>query len=236
MVYIQSDSERKLPHHFDAACGLFGALDNGQDIRLTSMEEVKSGKFDALIKQHLFIGSVEFMKEVFNRVGKVVPSMKPAQEVKQLWISDAIDRVRSGQNLFIKPVETKLFSGMVFDKMCLSMIEKFPDETEVYVTEPFKSPIITEWRLYIEHNKIVDARNYSGNFKTTPNWFYADFILANDKTFPSCFTLDLAVLQTGETIAVEYNDMWAIGNYGIDNSLYYKLLRERYFEIMRYDK
>ena len=42
MVYIQSDSERKLPHHFDAACGLFGALDNGQDIRLTSMEEVKS--------------------------------------------------------------------------------------------------------------------------------------------------------------------------------------------------
>lgn len=29
MVYIQSDFDRKLPHHFDAACGLYGALDNG---------------------------------------------------------------------------------------------------------------------------------------------------------------------------------------------------------------
>ena len=235
MVYIQSDKERKLPHHFDTACGLYGALDNGQDIRLTSFEEIKSGKFDALIKQHLFIGSVEFMKEVFNRVGKLVPSMKPAQEVKQLWISDAIDRVRSGQILFIKPVETKLFSGMVFDKMCLSMIEKFPDETEVYVTEPFRSKIISEWRLYIQHNKIVDAKNYAGDFKITPNWLYADFILKSGEQFPSCFTLDVAILENGETTAVEYNDMWAIGNYGIDNSLYYKLLRERYFEIIRYD-
>lgn len=223
-----------MPHHFDAACGLYGALDSGQDIRLTSFEEIKSGKFDALIKQHLFIGSVEFMKEVFNRVGKIVPCMKPAQEVKQLWISDAIDRVKSGQILFIKPVETKLFSGMVFDKMCLSMIEKFPDETEVYVTEPFRSKIISEWRLYIQHNKIVDAKNYAGDFKITPNWSYAETILSREQ-FSSCFTLDVAILENGETTAVEYNDMWAIGNYGIDNSLYYKLLRERYFEIIRYD-
>jgi hypothetical protein len=233
MVYIQSDKERKLPHHFDAACGLYGALDNGQDIRLTSFEEVQSGKFDALIKQHVFVGSVEFMKEVFNRIGKVVPPMKPAQEVKQLWLSDAIDRVRSGQRLFIKPVETKLFSGMVFDRMCLGMIEKFPDETEVYVTEPFSNSIMSEWRLYIQRNKIVDAKNYSGEFKITPNWFYAEFILKSGEVFPSCFTLDLAILQNGETTAVEYNDMWAIGNYGLDNSTYYKLLRERYFEIIR---
>jgi hypothetical protein len=159
--------------------------------------------------------------------------MKPTQEVKQLWLSDAIDRVKSGQKLFIKPQETKLFSGMVFDKMCLSMIEKFPDETEVYVAEPFTSSIISEWRLYVQHTKVVDARNYSGDFKITPNWVYADFILKSGEDFPSCFTLDLAVLQNGETTAVEYNDMWAIGNYGIDNLTYYKLLRERYFEIIR---
>jgi hypothetical protein len=235
MVYIQSDSDRKLPHHFDAACALYGAKDVGQDIRLTSFEEVKSGKFDLLIKNHLFVGSVEFMTEVFKRVGKVVSSMKPAQEVKQLWISDAIDRIKSGQKLFIKPVETKLFSGMVFDKMCIGILEKFPDETEVYVTEPFSSQIVSEWRLYIQNNKVIDAKNYSGDFKITPNWIYADFILISGENFPSCFTLDIAVLQNGETTVVEYNDMWAIGNYGIDNFTYYKLLRERYFEIMRYD-
>lgn len=186
-----------------------------------------------LIKNHLFVGSVEFMKEVFKRVGKVVPSMKPAQEVKQLWISDAIDRVKSGQKLFIKPVETKLFSGMVFDNMCIGMLEKFPDETEVYVCEPFNNPIVSEWRLYVRNKEVVEARNYSGSFKKVPNWIYADFILTSGEKFPSCFTLDLALLKNGETVVVEYNDMWAIGNYGMDNSLYYKLLRERYYEIIR---
>ena len=38
MVYIQSDTDRKLPHHFDCACGLYGALDHGLEIRLTTFE------------------------------------------------------------------------------------------------------------------------------------------------------------------------------------------------------
>ncbi len=61
MVYIQSDNDRKLPHHFDAACALFGAIDSGVDYRLTTFEEVQSGKFDSLIKKNLFVGSTEFM-------------------------------------------------------------------------------------------------------------------------------------------------------------------------------
>lgn len=36
---------------------------------LTSFEEVQSGKFDMLIHKKLFVGSVEFMREVFKRVG-----------------------------------------------------------------------------------------------------------------------------------------------------------------------
>ena len=47
MVYIQSNTERTLPHHFYAACDLYCAIDSSQNIRLTSMEEVQSGKFDA---------------------------------------------------------------------------------------------------------------------------------------------------------------------------------------------
>lgn len=62
MIYIQSDNERKRPHHFDAACAMFGAIESDQEYRLTSFEEVQSGKFNMLIKNNLFIGSVEFMK------------------------------------------------------------------------------------------------------------------------------------------------------------------------------
>lgn len=69
MVYIQSNPERTLPHHFDVACAMFGAIENAKDYRLTSFEEIESGKFDSLIKQRLFCGSVEFMREVFKRIG-----------------------------------------------------------------------------------------------------------------------------------------------------------------------
>jgi hypothetical protein len=60
MIYIQSNSERTMPHHFDCATALYGAIDNCQDFRLTSFEEVNSGKFDLLIKNKLFVGSTEF--------------------------------------------------------------------------------------------------------------------------------------------------------------------------------
>jgi hypothetical protein len=55
MIYIQSDSERKLPHHFDAACAMYGAIETGKEYRLTSYDEVASGKFDSLIKTNLFL-------------------------------------------------------------------------------------------------------------------------------------------------------------------------------------
>ena len=102
-IYIQSDSERKLPHHFDCACGLYGALDHGQDIRLTTFEEVQSGKFDNLIKSNVFIGSVEFMKEVFSRVGLIdvrVPENSNRQ-FKSMVLGDAILWVMYSLNLLI---------------------------------------------------------------------------------------------------------------------------------------
>jgi hypothetical protein len=44
---------------------------------------------------------------------------------------------------------------------------------------------------------------------------------------------DLTGMNALYTFIVEFNDMYAIGNYGMPNDLYLRLLRERYFEIMR---
>ena len=61
--------------------------------------------------------------------------------------------------------------------------------------------------------------------------------LKNFKDFPVAYTADVAILEdpVGDhhNEIVEFNDMWAIGNYGIENHLYLRLLRERYFQIMR---
>lgn len=236
MIYIQSDNERKLPHHFDCACGLYGALDHGQDIRLTSFEEVKSGKFDSLIKSNLFIGSVEFMKEVFSRIGKTdvrVP-MNSNRDFKEMTLGEAKFIAKSGKNLFIKPFDIKLFTGFVLDQMTHTSIDSIPDETKVMTYDVFQSKIKSEWRCYIGRDKVVDIRNYSGDMFTSPSEDYLNSVINSNKSkFPLAYTIDIGILESKENVVVEYNDMWAIGNYGIDNYEYFSLLKLRYFEVVR---
>ena len=237
-IFIQSNSERTLPHHFDAACALYGAQDMGWDYRLTSFEEVASGKFDNLVKEHTFVGSTEFMMEVFKRAGKTnvgVPE-NSNRECEIIDLSEARERALKGEKLFIKPLQIKLFTGFVLDGMQYTCLNGLPDDTKVMAYEPFKYKIESEWRIYIKENKMIDARHYSGDFTIVPKFENLQSTIEyNQKSngFPYAYTIDVGVLQNGENVIIEYNDMWAIGNYGLPNDLYVQLLRRRYFEIVK---
>ena len=234
MVYIQSNIERTLPHHFDAACALYGAKDNGQEIRLTSYEEVISGKFNSLLKQHLFVGSVEFMSMVFKMIDKNprIPRNSNREEII-MGLKEARDLVEAGKSWFIKPVQNKLFTGMVFDKMTISSLKDLSENTNVILAYPFKSKILSEWRCYVHYNQIIDIRNYSGNIWIMPNKDYAESVIKSNRDFPDAYVMDIGILETNENVVIEFNDMWAIGSYGVPNDLYLRLLSDRYFEIMR---
>ncbi len=236
MIYIQSDKERKLPHHFDAACALYGAIEGALDYRLTTFEEVASGKFDALIRQRLFVGSVEFMREVFKRINlldvRLPANSNRKHQVMTLREAQIVWRA-AGQKLFIKPVEIKLFTGLVLDGVVHSCLDGLPEDTKVMAYEPFDSPIISEWRFYIHNHQVVDGHNYSGDcFKIPFAGNVLNVVAANKDTFPCAYTIDMAVLQDESNVVVEFNDMWAIGNYGMPNFLYLRLLKDRYFEII----
>ncbi len=243
MIYIQSNNERTLPHHFDAACAMYGAMDNGLEYRLTTFEEVASGKFDTLIAQHLFVGSVEFMREVFRRVGlKDVRLPANSNRLFELiTLGKAHLRVAGGEKLFIKPVDIKLFTGLVLDGTVHSCLTGLPDDTRVIAYEPFRLPILSEWRIYVHNHKAVDAHNYSGDFTVCPDYGYVDEVIRINKNgglFPVAYTIDIGILGAldngfPESVVVEFNDMWSIGNYGMQNVFYHRLLRDRYFEIMR---
>lgn len=241
MVLIQSDSDRKLPHHFDAACALYGAMENCEDFRLTSFEEIQSRKLYNLCKQNLVVGSTEFMREVFKQLGKqdIRLPLNSNRASVIMTLKEAHHRVASGQKLFIKPYDLKLFTGLVLDGMDHTCLRGLPDDTRVYAYLPFEEKILTEWRFYIHHKQIVDARNYSGDFKLQPSYLDVERVLFDNKQrdFPVAYTIDIGLLDHGpinyETVVIEFNDMWAIGNYGMPNDLYLRMLRERYFEIIR---
>lgn len=250
MIYIQSNNERTLPYHFDSACALYGALDSALDYRLTTYEEVQSGKFDNLIKSNLFVGSVEFMREVFKRIGKtdVRLPLNSDRESQICTMQVVRERVSKGEELFIKPIEIKLFTGLVVNNSFVyAALKDLSDDLKVLVYKPFPSKILSEWRLYIHNHKIVDARNYSGDFKVRPDYATCEekvkvnkvqSFMHTDKAFPCAYTMDIAILDTPsltgvDNVVVEFNDMWAIGNYGIENSLYLRMLKDRYFEIVK---
>lgn len=239
MIYIQSDSDKTMPHHFDCACALYGSMASNLDYRLTSFEEVSSGKFDNLIKTNLFVGSVEFMREVFNRINitDVRVPKNSNREHRILTLKEAHLEVSNGKSIFIKPFEIKLFTGLVLDGCQYSCLENLPEETKVMVYEPFKSELISEWRLYIHNGGIIDAHNYSGDVLISPNRSDVETIIKNDCiNFPKAYTIDIGILEDKTNVVVEFNDMWAIGNYGIPNNMYIRLLRDRYFEIVRAKK
>lgn len=112
-------------------------------------------------------------------------------------------------------------------------ISGIPDETMVMVYDVFESPIKSEWCCYIHNKKVVDIRNYSGDLFTIPNESYLESVIKSNIDFPIAYTIDIGVLENGKNEVIEYNDMWAIGNYGMPNDTYLRLLKDRYFEIVR---
>jgi hypothetical protein len=235
MNYIQSNSNRTIPHHFDAACAYYGCEDLSLDVRLTTIDEVSSGKFDGIIRNNFFTGSVEFMNEVFKRIGKdgIRLPLNSNRESKIMKLSDVLD---SGLvNKFIKPKNIKLFTGFCLDGHHYNFLKNIPPDTEVFVYDIIRD-IESEWRLYIHRNVIVDSKNYLGDFKMTPDYKYVEAVIRTNKLrgdFPDTYTIDIGVLSNGFSMVVEFNDMWAIGNYGLSNSLYVRMLRDRYFDIVR---
>lgn len=247
MIYIQSNNERTLPHHFDCSCALYGAIDLGEDYRLTTFEEVESGKFDALIKTSLFVGSVEFMREVFKRAGKtkVRLPMNSNRPCRIITLAEAFEIASSGHRIFIKPVEIKLFTGFVLDQSKYSCLNGLPEHTEVFCYSPFPRPIASEWRAYILENELIYCGNYAGSVYISPDYRYIRKVINQNRQsfpqFPCAYTIDMAILKDDndewgrwdENEVVEFNDMWAIGNYGMPNDLYVRALKKRYFEIMK---
>lgn len=235
MIYIQKDDYENIPHHFDCSCAMYGAIESGKDYKLIPFSDIESGKFDSMIKNNLFVGSVEFMREVFSRVDLDIRLPKNSnRESELITLVEAHNRVSNGERIFIKPYDIKLFTGLILDGCTYSCLESLPDDTKVLCYEVFNTHPITEWRCYIRDGEIIDSRNYSGDFKISPNYEYVEKIISeNIDDFPKSYTIDVGILEGGENVVIEFNDMWGIGNYGVDNYTYLRLLKSRYFEIMK---
>ena len=198
------------------------------------------------------VGSVEFLLQAFFLAGCSIPEnfsyptcLFPflKRNVVQCKISDLT------LPCFVKPITTKTFTGFVYQKDNLELInEHISDQLHVLTTLPHDTVVwtsdivhwISEYRFYIKAKEIIGFSRYD----EADNPYAPDIhavkemveTLAKDSTYPSSYGLDVGVLATGKTALIEANDAWALGYYKCNTSpkpeLYFSMLFDRWSSIL----
>lgn len=204
-----------------------------QDIPLvTARLEELIGHGNALRAGWMPVGSVEFVRSAMRKADVIEPgSMSYPQAIEHL-LRRNVHMVRAGSVLgtwFIKPCTTKAFNGFVFDTM--SEPEEYDDhDREQYAafvalppdTLVWQSEVVrfaSEWRYYVLEGKVVGSARYDQlgeeGAPSPDQTVVAEAVQAMaDSGAPAAYSLDLGVLEGGETALVEANDAWALGCYG----------------------
>lgn len=246
-VYVET--KRGFPVNSDIQKAIDGFENLCYDIVPFVHSDVILGKYDYAAKHNIFVGSIDTMKLIFNRIGKMPEDIDYPEflfeknlllrKVSKSILKDVIDNY-SNKELFIKPTKTKLFDGiLVTKKEDFNYFRGFENEI-VWVSEPID--ISSEWRVFVHDNKIVHWSNYSGDFTKLPDFNDILRLVKYYDNAPRSYTIDVAVLKDiedkhfgftkGRTDVVEFNDFWAIGSYGLDCVRYAEMLRDRYEEIV----
>lgn len=98
--------------------------------------------------------------------------------------------------------------------------------------------IVSEYRCFVLNGELMEIKHYQGDFRLFPYIDVIQRMIKEYKSAPIAYTLDVGILINQKdfllkTILIEVNDMWAVGPYGVDPSLYLKLLKRRWLQIFK---
>ena len=132
--------------------------------------------------------------------------------------------------VFIKSVEDKAAPGIVINSWTdLEEYKWLDPEFDIYCSECVH--FVSEWRCFMIYGQLADIRFYYGDesVKCDQSIIYAA-IRAYPKMPAGC-ALDFGVTDDGRTLLIEMNDGYSLGIYGLDPTLYARLLTARWAEL-----
>lgn len=143
-----------------------------------------------------------------------------------------LEEVHGELDVFVKPVEHKLFTGFcVTESFHWAQTKRLPGDTEVYTSDIIEMD--SEYRVYVGDDEIKHIGRYRGDAEKLPEVrTIHDMIDAWDDS-PAAYALDVAVTPQYKTILVEVNPMMTSGVYGVDPITLVELLKlvwEEYWE------
>ncbi|PPD54331.1 MAG: hypothetical protein CTY12_03300 [Methylotenera sp.] len=240
VLYVESIPGDKKNLLFDFCYSAkMGALDVG--IKVKHFENVSEIPGDPT---NIVVGSVEVCSEWLVTHGYQVPKAIDLllwqefcyRELKPMLMSDfkqyALESVDDWTPVFIKPYQQiKAFTGfVVFDPRLISLFSY--DFDGPILVQP-EIDIVSEYRVYVNCQRIVDIKHYSGDplVFPIPEQIKKCVDFSNRILDNHSFTLDFGVRSDGCTDLIEVNDGWAIGNYGLEPQQYYLFVRNRWLQM-----
>lgn len=106
-----------------------------------------------------------------------------------------------------------------------------PDTFPVLVSDYVD--IVSEWRGYVIDGKLMGIKHYLGDIRLFPDIKIVDEAINMYTTAPIGYSIDFGITAGGETILIECNDGYSLGNYGLDPSIYSLLLAKRWRQIIQ---
>lgn len=194
----------------------------------------------------VLVGCIEDTNEFLSRFG-LAPKMAlnipgdlwcPGYLKRSLWNLTLGELLEGKANhlfpMFIKPAgRSKGFvAGIVrnVEQARLYFNNLYP-ETEMLCSEVVN--FVSEYRCYIIESKVVGIKHYLGDIFTFPDTNHIQEMVKAYTSAPAGYSLDVGILDSGETVLVECNDGWSLGNYGLESNLYVRLLVARWRELFK---
>ena len=108
------------------------------------------------------------------------------------------------------------------------------------VSEPLD--ILAEWRGFILYDKLIDLRPYGlmlDRERQSYLYHYDENVVTKMleafkqwKNRPASCSMDICYTGDGRTLLVEFNDAYALGNYGLSSIAYAKLISARWAQLL----
>lgn len=230
-VYIQTDSKGDYYNinAFNAAVG-FDAL-AFDVIKYFDIEEVQDTKASTI-----FVGGIAMVRKRLATLGITkqneieYPAELDCFLNRKIWKSSLKKIISEKQkNLFIKPLETKLFQGKVISNFKDYIGLNFDYEVKVWCSEVVD--IVTEWRCFVRYGRLLDVRYYKGEWDSKLDLTIVKKAIKIYQKQPASYCLDFGVDAKGKHYLIEVNDGHSLGAYGMGAVSYAKFLSARWAEL-----
>jgi hypothetical protein len=210
--------------------------------------ELLTGKLDRYLHEEhedtIVYGAVAVVRDALQRANRPAPPNIDFPTELQGFLGRKISECSMGSvrelvhnrsdilPIHIKPRDRqKLFKGRIVHNVA-DLIESsgVSDDEPVIMQEIVN--FISEWRATVLRGVVVNISNYKGNPMCFPNPEIVNQAVLRYGTQPIGYGIDWGVTDSGQTLLVEVNDGFALGNYGTKGYLYTAMIECRWRQLM----